>query len=250
MKRLLISIMLLAALALPAQAESLLFVTEAGYAPYSFDGDGAVRGLDVELFRELAKRLELDVRVETRPRAEMLRMLERGECHGAFALGFTLQREGFAVFARKQPLHVNSYDLFSSTGRRLAYAGPESLADRRVALPEGVVLEPELAEAALRGVVSFRTCLDEAEAVRLLLQGEVEAFVGQTRATYDLLTKMGMTSTVVASGRKLGHDGGYVALSRRAGWENPEAMARLMELLLSDMVVDGTYRKVEARYIQ
>lgn len=232
-----------------ADAVTLHFLAEAGYAPYSFAYGEDARGIDCEIFMELARRLELNVTIDLRPRAEMLRMLRNGEADGAVALQRLPILAERVVYASRQALRVNSYDLFSHVGKRIDYQGPESLANVRIAMPEGVYPDRKLDAAEKQGMFEVVRAPGESDCVRLLLMNQADAFVGQTEATYDMLTKMGMTSTILASPQSIGRDSSYIAISKTAAVKSPEDMARLMEFALADMLVDGTYRAIQRRYL-
>jgi polar amino acid transport system substrate-binding protein len=249
----LVALALLLALALPsarpAQAEPLRFLAEAGYAPYSFAFGDEARGIDCELFQELARRLSLDAVIELAPRDRMIDMLRNGEADGAVALGYQSELVPTLLFARRQAMRSNSYDLFSHVARRVAYDGPASLAGKRIALPMGVDPGRDFAVAEAQGVFQTLRAPGESGCVRLLLMNQVDAFVGQTEASYDMLTKMGMTSTILAAKQNVGRDSSYVAVARDIRGHKPEDLVRLMELVLGDMLADGTYRKIKARYL-
>ncbi|MGE4290824.1 MAG: substrate-binding periplasmic protein [Desulfovibrio sp.] len=232
-----------------AQADPLRFLAEAGYAPYSFAYGDQARGIDCELFQELARRLDLEVVIELFPRSRMLSMIKNGEADGVVAMNYLPELADRFVFARRQAIRSNSYDLFSRSGQRVEYQGPESLAKLRIALPEGVHPSPKFDEAEKQGVFQSVRVPGESDCVRLLLMDQTDAFVGQTEATYNLLTKMGMTSTILAARNSVGRDSSYVAVSSGLLGQKPENLVRLMELVLGDMLADGTYRKIVARYL-
>lgn len=239
----------LASLSSAAGAQPLRFLAEAGYAPYSFAYGDQARGIDCELFQELARRLSLDAVVELHPREELLALLERGEADGAVALNYRPELADRLVFARRQAMRVNTYDLFSHAGHRIDYQGPESLAGLRVALPQDANPGDGFQKAADQGLFTLVRAPGESACVRLLLMNQADVMVGQTEASYDLLSKMGMTSTILSAGKNVGRDASYVAVSRGLKSRDAEDLARLMELVLKDMLADGTYRKIRKRYL-
>jgi len=230
-------------------AEPLLFLAEAGYAPYSFANGEQPRGIDCEIVQELARRLDLDVNFKFLPRARMLDELRQGRAQGVVALGYIPELSPLLAYARKQPLRVNQYDLFSHGADRLNYQSPLSLTGKTIALPQGVPLPEELQRSASEEQFKVLRAPAEADCIRLLLMRQVDAFVGQAEATFNLLGKMGMTSTIIAAGTTIARDTSYLAVARNAGVNKPEALARLMELVLAEMLADGAYREIQRRYL-
>lgn len=239
--------LLLVVLAVPARAEPLTFLARAGYAPYSFDNNGQPRGIDCEVFLELARRMDMDVNIRFLPQAKIPEVLQRGDVHGVVALHKLPEMTSTLVYALRQPLRVSEYDIFYHGGAPLKYLGVASLNGKRLALPQGVPLPESLEQTAPGAEILPVTA--EPDGVRLLLQRKVDAFVGQTRATFDLLGEMGMTSTVRAVGTTFSTAPVYMAVASNSSVERPEDLARLLELMLGDMLVDGTYRKIQSRYI-
>jgi polar amino acid transport system substrate-binding protein len=228
----------------------LYLVGDESYAPYSYRDAGEARGIDVEVVGEMARRLGLELRLELVSRARLRELLASGECDGAFALRPTRENLALAQLLRSAPLHAGSYSAFIKTSERFSIAGLEDLRGKDVGVLEAQDLGREFAALAREGAFRVLEFADESRAVGALLRGQVEVFLGQTQAVQLLLAKGGMSGTIQAEGPPLVRAGGeYLGLSLNSDYPEKEALARLMELALRDMLADGTYRRIVHRYI-
>ena len=112
MKRGLIAVLLLL-FPLIVAAESFNVVSDDDFPPYSFiDSDKKVKGIDVDLLHEMAKRLGIEVNIKLVPWKRLLLMTEKGDIFGAFSLFKTPARELFSLFTH--PVHYSTFVLFTS----------------------------------------------------------------------------------------------------------------------------------------
>lgn len=231
-------------------AQTLHLVGDAAYAPYSYNYGGENRGIDVEVVEELGSRLDLDIRLELVARPEMLRMLREGRCDGVLSLRPTEENRELALLLRKHPLHVSTFSAFLHRARRFPVRSLEDLKGRSVALLEETNLGGKFKAMVRSGEIEVMEYPSNSRAVGALLRGQVEAFIGQTRAVHDLLDKGGMSGTVLAEGKPLFKRGGeYLGLSRRSAYHGKEELLKLMELAMADIIADGTYRRIVHRYV-
>lgn len=68
------------------------------YPPYVFQEDGEIKGLSVDLVREIARRSNVAIEIEVMPWARSLNAVKYGLAHGIFALFKTSQRQDFLEF--------------------------------------------------------------------------------------------------------------------------------------------------------
>ncbi len=241
---------LLFLLAVPASAQTLHLVGDAAYEPYSFNYGGTLKGIDVELVQELAVRLGLDIRLELVDRARMMAMLKNGECDGVLALRPTKAIKEMALLLRTQPLHVGSYSAFMRRAKRFEVNSLEDLKGHKVGLLEGMDLGRKFKAMQQSGEIESVVYATVSKVIGALIRGEVDVFIGQTRAVHHRLSKMGMSNTIQAEGKPLVKRGGeYLGLSKRSAYPDKIALLRLIDLALADIIADGTYRRIVHRYI-
>ncbi|WP_285907532.1 substrate-binding periplasmic protein [Pseudodesulfovibrio pelocollis] len=237
-------------LAPAAHAEPLVFVGDIDFAPYSMLTGGRPAGIDVDVLTEAARRADIEITIRLRPWDEVVRMLEAGECAGAFALFRGEGRSRYARFLDAVPIHTSDFVLFTMVGSRFTFRSLDDLAARTVARVSGVSLGDELDAAVTAGTVTVRDFPDQASALAALIAGDVDAYAGNIDVTYYRLKDMGMTSSIVYLPRKLvSQKPAYVALSRAAVVPEMEEVVQRLELAMAQMRRDGTYRTIAHRYL-
>lgn len=233
-----------------ARAETLVFLADQNYPPYSFVRDGQATGADVDVFRAVAAKAGLDVAVELAPVGRMDEMLRQGRAAGALGLERTARREEYLRFVDKNPLHAATVSLFVKRAEQFPFAGLADLKGRTLGCPENLTLWPELEQAALSGDILLRPCLDVSSCVGALLQGEVETFAAQTEVANYLLKKAGLTSTVLALNTPLHESrGGYMVLGPGMDPKKREELAEELDKALAEVIAAGEYRRILQGYI-
>lgn len=113
----------------------LHFVFE-DYPPYEYVEQGQVLGIHLSILREVAQRLQLEVRFEALPWLRALHMAEVGEVDGIFSLFQTEERDRFLLFP-SQPLSMETNVLFTARQHPVLVRSPEDLRGKSVGVVAG-----------------------------------------------------------------------------------------------------------------
>jgi len=249
-RSLLAFLLVLAVMAAPAQARSLLFISDIDFAPYSMIIDNDPAGIDVEVLEAAAKKAGLEVSIEFQTWKELVRMVRSGECDGAFSLFMTPERQKDAQFLEAAPLHYSDYVLFTKVGDRFDFNSYDDLQGKVVGRVAGTDLGDELQAAVDAGKVTLKEYQDLASALRGLLIDEINAYAGNIDVTYYRLKAMGMTSSITYLPKKLvKQKPAYLVLSKAAKFENKEAIIQQLQVALDSMRKSGAYNKIARRYL-
>ncbi|AMK10177.1 substrate-binding periplasmic protein [Pseudodesulfovibrio indicus] len=251
MKRILLSCLLVLVAVVPAWAgESLLFLTDQDFAPYSMIVAGQPSGIDVDVLSEAAKRSGLDLTIKAVPLKSMLDAIRNGSCDGAVSLFRSPDREQFALFMEAVPVHLSDYVLFTKVGNRIPFAEYQDLKGKVIGYVGGVDLGPDFEAARKQGDMLVKEYRDLRDMVAGLLGGEIDAFAGNIDVTYYRLKDMGLTSTIVYLPRKiLTGKPSYAVLSRASALKGKDSVAQKLEKALDDMHKDGTYNTLARHYL-
>lgn len=241
----------LVVLAGPAHAErSMLFVADVDFAPYSMIVEGQPAGIDVEVMAEACKRAGFDLDIQFKPWDDLVRMVEKGECDGAFALFRSPEREKKVIYMESAPVHYSDYVLFTKVGTKFRFRTYEDLRGKTVGKVSGTDLGDEFAQAVSAGIVTVKEYPDLSSSVRGLLVGEVDAYAGNMDVTYYRLKDMGMSSSIVYLPKKLVEQKpAYLVLSRATKREDKERIMLGLSQALEVMRRDGTYKRIARRYL-
>jgi len=135
------AILILASLAGPVEAQqNLLFVADADFAPYSMLTEGLPAGIDVDVLTEAAQRAGLVIDIQFKPWDELIEMVKKGECDGAFGLFRNPDREKYAMFMEAAPIHYSDYVLFTKVGSKFSFRTYDDLHGKTIGRIAGVTL--------------------------------------------------------------------------------------------------------------
>lgn len=245
-----LALCLVLALSVCAHADQLVFVGDVDFAPYSMMQQGRPAGIDVDVMREVIHRLGLDAEIRLVPWTQLVTMFRTGKCDGAMGVFWTPDRERRALFAMEAPIHTSDFVLFTKVGNTFSFRSYDDLKTRRIGVPKGLAITEEFEQAEADGVFPTREYGDIAGAVRELLAGQIDAFVGNIDVTYWQLKRMGMTSSIVYLPRKVADARpAYVLLSRASGAEDKARIAAQIGQTLKAMRSDGSYNRIARNYL-
>lgn len=233
-----------------ASAQSLLFLTDRDFAPYSMISQGKPAGIDVDVFREAAKRAGLAVDIQFKPWDELIRMVENGECDGAFSFFRTPEREESAIFADSVPIHYSDYVLFTRVSDTFSFKTYDDLSGKVIGTKRGINLGKEFADARDSGIMTMKEYDDLSAALKGLIMGEIDAYAGNIDVTNYRLKTMGMTSSIIYLPKKIVEQRpAYMVLSRASKMAEKELVIQKLEVALDRMRRDGTYNSLARHYL-
>jgi len=243
----------LAFVALPAAAQPelvapgrLTYGTAATFAPFEFMQDGRLVGFDIEFGEAIARRMGLEptpLNIEFRGLIPALQGRRVDIINSAMYINPARSEQVDFV-----PYMRIGQQIVVRKGNPANLRGREDLCGRRVAVTLGGIQETyarqdaERCRAAGRGdvtVMTFPTAQDSALAVR---QGRADAYyestAGVARITMELADVFQAVGEIFESGTLIG-------IAVRKG---DAAMAQAIQAALREVVADGTYRRLMAKY--
>jgi len=233
-----------------AAERPIVFVADVDFAPYSMLIDGRPAGIDVDVLTEAARRAELEVDIRFRQWDRLIEMVEKGECDGALSLFKSGERERHVMFMEAKPIHLSDYVLFTRVGAKFAFNSYADLKGRRIGKIAGIELGTEFDAAASSGGMLVQEYQDITDAMRGLINADIDAFAGNIDVTYWRLKEMGMTSSIVYLPRKVVEGKpSYLVLSRASDIKEKAMIIQKLEFALDTMRKDGTYNTIAKRYL-
>ena len=247
----LIVTLILSILAGPAQArQTLLFVADIDFAPYSMITQGQAAGIDVDVLAEAANRAGFMLDIQFKPWDELIEMVKKGECDGAFGLFKNPEREQYSMFMEAAPIHYSDYVLFTKVGTKFSFRSYADLQGKTIGRIAGTTLGDDFEAALAKGVMQVREYPDLASAIRGLLVNEIEAYAGNIDVTYYRLKSMGMTSSIVYLPKKIvTQKPAYLVMSRASKLKDKDRVIQGLERAMDQMRKDGTYNKIARHYL-
>lgn len=178
-------------------ADRLTLVTGEDYPPY-VDAQEPGGGLAVQLVRQVATRMGVEVSLETAPWRRGYEDTLRGRYDATFPYVRTADRERDMLFS--DPLIQVRQVVFMAAARRFAYRDPADLKGRRICTPLGYASAIALQPMLDRGEVQPVTAPSAAACPGLLTADRADVFIQDQRIGAALVARAGLARDIVAVG--------------------------------------------------
>ncbi len=246
-KRLAGSLMALTLLTAPTLADDLDKIRDAGklsiamsgvFPPFSFvDDKNEVVGFDVDIGREIARRLEVEPEIVTTAWDGIIAGLVTGRYHTVIgSMGITEERQKAVAFVG--PYYRSGLGLFVREGSEIA--GVSALAGKTVGVTLGETSEQWARE---KGGFEVRTYRGLPEMLLDLSAGRIDAIIADDVPVLVAIREGAAPATQVQDESLPRFDIG-IAIRRK----NPE-LAAAMQKALDDMMADGAYQAISEKWI-
>lgn len=250
-------IILVCLLALPATwaaaGENLRVAVDDDFPPFSFSNNGVPMGIDVDIVRELGRRMGIDVTITLMPWKRLLDKTTKGELHAAMSLFRTEEREKFAIFIH--PIHYSTFVLFVKKGNEFPFEALSDLYGKKIMKEAGFSVDQEFDTAVNQGKIHIQEIFQSAGVFHFIVNGHYDAFVNNLEVT---LYKMAHTESLKRYADQITYlprpvrerGEAFLVLSRNSELKNKDGLARSMRHHLIEMEAQGIYRKAIQRYVR
>lgn len=219
------------------QRGELRVVMSGEYPPFSQPGpNGTLVGFDVDVAREIARRLGVKVRITKAEFPSIIAGLQANQFDLAVASQSKTPERARAVDFLSQPYYYDGFQLFvPATSKAGSLA---ALGKAPVAVAQGTVFEKFLRDRKYPAVVTYS---GEQEIFLALAAGRAAGMI-TTRTVGNMAIKNGQK--LRASGPVLQQDNPYITLGK-----NQPALKKAVEKALADMRADGTLKRISIKYL-
>lgn len=208
------------------------------YPPYEFvDEDGRYRGFNVDMMRAIAIELGLEIELIPMSWQEAMEALERREVDAV--QGMTRSKSREEKFDFSLPLVINSQAIFVLKETNYI-SSIEDLKGSRVSFQKGDI-SYELSQE-VEGIESY-TRVNQEEAIDLLLEGKVDAFMGNRLTGIYYLQKEGNFDKVKIVGEPM-HETEYCVSVLKGN----DQLLELFNSGIEAITKNGTYDKIYKKW--
>lgn len=210
----LLTVALLTCLSLAAHGEKLRIVTEP-WAPYVYDDNGAMRGLDYETTVIVFHRLGVDVEWQFLPWKRCLAMLEQGHADGALDIFHSHDRDALLLYP-SEPLSEVEFVLFYANERPYPAQTLDDLRGRTVGTSPGYLYGTEFTDSSL--FTREPAPSHEANFGKLLL-GRIDLLITDSRVGQHVIKQLGLEDKVSQAPLVVSRQQQFLAVRRGAGMD-------------------------------
>ncbi|GBC61170.1 amino acid ABC transporter substrate-binding pro tein [Desulfonema ishimotonii] len=165
-----IILMLVVCLPFTAQAEKIIFST-GNLPPYEYREGGQVVGMNIDIIRELCKRIGVEPEFVEMPWKRTLKEAERGTISAIFALHFKEERQKFLYYT-SEPIFIVKLACFVQKKKDIRVTSPEDLRGKSIGVISDYSYGPEFDR--YKGLKKVY-CGDSEELARILDGGRIDA---------------------------------------------------------------------------
>ena len=201
-------------LSLSAHGEKLRIVTEP-WAPYVYEEQGAMRGLDYETTVIVFQRLGVEVQWQFLPWKRCLAMLEQGQADGALDIFHSHERDALLLYP-SEPLSEVEFVLFYANERPHFVQGLEDLHGLTVGTSPGYLYGAAFSDSSLFN----REAAPSHEAnFGKLMRGRIDLVITDRRVGQHLIKRLALQDKVSQASLVINRQPQFLAVRRGAGMD-------------------------------
>lgn len=243
---------------LPAQAaqRKLLIVGEA-WAPFEFEQDGRVVGMDVDIARYILTRMDIDFEMRIMPWSRAWSMIQNGQADAAFSVSRKAERQEFLLYPQED-MWTSEYVFFARRDRQLPPI--ENYRDVHLKqLQVGVVRDnsyndefwkvfPRTPEGKLYHLLQPARNADIN--FKKLARGRIDLYIiDKTIGLYNL-SQMRLQQEIAPHGAVLFAKGYPMPFARKSDYPDLPGIAARFEQALVELKASGEYDKIRERWLK
>ena len=236
----LLTALLLVCLSMAARAEKLRIVTEP-WAPYVYEENGKMLGLDYETTAIVFKRLGIDVEWQFLPWKRCLVMLEQGLADGALDIFHSDERDALLLYP-SEPLSEVEFVMFYANARPYPFRTLDDLGGLTVGTSPGYLYSQAFRESPLFKRETAPT--HEANFGKLQL-GRIDLLITDRRVGRHVLKQMQLGDQITENPMVVSRQNQYLAVRRNAGMD---LLVRRFGAELKRFKREPAYAELSARY--
>lgn len=219
--------------------------------PWVYEEGGVVKGIDYEVFQEIAKRLGFDFQIQMLPFRRALLFLEQGKKEAILLIYYKKEREGFLEYVIDEPMHFSTYFVYVVKGKEFEINSIEDLYGKKIGKNRGFTISDEFDEAVRSGKILIDEVETRDQNIEKLLLGRIDAFVSNYASAQFVLKKMGMLDKIHHLEYPLVDKGVYLAFSKKSpNIVEMDELVKAVTKTLIEIKEDGTYQQIVDRYLK
>lgn len=213
------------------------------FAPFGFIENGKLKGVEVELFHEIGKRLGIKTKLNLFPWSRMLAMVKQGELDCMIAAFKTEERMTYMDYTNV-PFHVSSLVFYVHQDRQFFFSNLEDLKGRNIGLITGFKTSAEFDEALKKQWFTVTPVNDFKQNFEKLAAKRVDMVLVNRHVGAHLLKKLNFSS-ITALSVPLTAQSAYLTFSKRS---EVAFLIPKFDMVLFEILTDGTYQRVFEKY--
>ena len=230
--------------------QTLNLVAHENFVPFTYSENGQAKGIDVDITKELCRRINVRCNIEFVPFNRMLLYTKQGKVDGGLSPFKTPGREEFAYFL-KYPVHYSTYNIFVKKGHEFQFQKIEDLYGKKIGKNHGFKISDEFDAAVAVGEIQIDEVGETKQNIGKLIMERIDGMVSNQAETLLLIKKRGLSNKIiyltcpVQKPRKA-----YLVISKSANIPDKMQLIAKMNQTLKIMYDDGTIDQINSKYLK
>ncbi|OHD14002.1 MAG: hypothetical protein A2Z96_06425 [Spirochaetes bacterium GWB1_48_6] len=244
----LISLFLILIPMLSSAQDKIVLATVENLPPFSFYQNQVLTGLDMDMIKEIQKRLNWILEIKTLPWVRVLEELKAGTVDGAFSLYEVQERKTYGDYV--EIIHYDNLGMMVMRGNEFNFRGIPDLYGKTIGKGAGVFISSEFDQAVLNKKIEVQEINDTQMAnIRKLHLGRVDVVIGVVetlihyRETLNFAEEMVVINSLIERARP-----GYLVISKKSVYATQGEFLDKLRKTILEIRNDGTYEKLKAKY--
>lgn len=233
-------------------SENVLYLAcDCNFPPTKWIENGNCVGMDVDIVKEVCKRIGIIVDIDNKPWERVIDEVRRGVIDGGFSAAATEEREQFAHFLTAHPVSTSEQVLCLKKSSKFSYKTVEDLHGKYVGKRRGDAFSSlsEFNKAVEDGKIFVEDATSTEQNLKKLFYDRIDAFIayrldaiywGNKLALSDQMEMISITDRPLQL---------YLMVSKASKFlqKKPQLLEQ-MNQALKDMEKDGTFRRIYEKY--
>ncbi|MGM0564733.1 MAG: substrate-binding periplasmic protein [Pseudomonadota bacterium] len=213
------------------------------FPPFGYERNGQAQGVEVDLAREIGRRLGIDISVDIYPWPRLLKMIENGQLDCMFAAFYTDERERYMTYTR-MPVHVSRLALYTRRGETFEFDKLADLKGKRLGILRDFKTVPVLDERLNGNFAETTYGKDFGHLFDLLLAGRIDVVIVNDDVARHIINTRELDQ-VVELPYALSSNSAFITFSKARDYSH---LIPKVEYALFEMMAEGMYREVFERH--
>jgi len=209
------------------------------------DIDGNIVGVNIEIVRELCRRLKFNLDIKLVPWKRVLSLVEQGKVDAGMPLFKTPERLKYALYP-STPLHKVAMQVYTQPQSNFIYKNlPEDLYGKTVGIRRGYSISPKFDQAIADGSIEVNELDSVEQLIKMTASSRLDAMIDKG-STVDFYLKK-QAALLKHIGQVSQPQAAFLAISKRAS-QDVDILFRKVDLTLRAMENEGTIEKITKHF--
>ena len=220
------------------------------FPPFTWSENGQATGIDVDITKELCRRINVQCNIEFIPFKRMLLYTKQGKVDGGLSPFKTPAREEFAYFL-EYPVHYSTYNIFVKKGHEFQFQKIEDLYGKTIGKNRVFKLSDEFDNAVAVGKIQIEVVDETKQNIGKLMMESIDGMVSNQAETLLLIKERGLSNKITYLTHPVQKPrAAYLVISKQANIKNKIKLIDKMNQTLKIMYNDGTIDQINAKYLK